>query len=502
MSGTGTEDYYDGRAVEYDQVYAKPERQADLAVLRNDVARALAGKRVLEVAAGTGWWTDVLAETAAGVTAVDANRSTLEVAAAKREWPETVRFVIADAFDLDAVEGDFDAAFVGFFWSHIPLERLGHFVGGLARRLRPGALVVVVDNRYVAGSNHAITRRDGAGNSYQQRRLADGSSWEVRKNFPTAAFLRSTLTPVADEVDVRELDYYWLASWRTQVPESGYGGLVDRPSVGGETPGTDAAPTPTPDAADGRAAGPSEPESWSALASWYDERLLAGSGPHETAVACLLALLPDLTGTEVLDIACGQGLATRALVDAGAARVTGIDSAAPMIDLARQRTDPAAPVRYLVDDATSLTSIPHGAVDGVTCQLGLMDIEDLHATLVAVRRVLRPGGWFTAIIGHPCFLAPHAATIHLDGRASRAVSTYFDEGLWRSSNPQGIRGRAGNYHRSIATYLNALIHAGFVIEEIAEPEATPLLEVQQPVYAQVPIFLGVRATKSAPLLSH
>ncbi len=85
------------------------------------------------------------------------------------------------------------------------------------------------------------------------------------------------------------------------------------------------------------------------MASWYDARLLAGSGPHETAVACLLSLLPDLTGTELLDIACGQGLATRALVDAGAARVTGIDSAAPMIDLARQRTDPAAPVRYLVD---------------------------------------------------------------------------------------------------------------------------------------------------------
>ena len=122
MSGTGTEDYDDRRAVEYDQVYAKPERQADLAILRDDVARVMAGKRVLGVAAGTGWWTDVLAETAAGVTATDANRSTLEVAAAKRAWPETVSFVVADAFGLDAVQGDFDAAFVGFFWSHIPLE--------------------------------------------------------------------------------------------------------------------------------------------------------------------------------------------------------------------------------------------------------------------------------------------------------------------------------------------------------------------------------------------
>ncbi|MDA8062583.1 MAG: hypothetical protein M0T80_09185 [Actinomycetota bacterium] len=45
--------------------------------------------------------------------------------------------------------------------------------------------------------------------------------------------------------------------------------------------------------------------------------------------------------------------------------------------------------------------------------------------------------------------------------------------------------------------LNALIHAGFVIDEIAEPKASPLPEDQQPVYTQVPIFLGVRATTPA-----
>lgn len=104
-------------------------------------------------------------------------------------------------------------------------------------------------------------------------------------------------------------------------------------------------------------------------------------------------------------MACGQGLATRALVGAGATSVTGVVSAEPMIALARQRTEPAAPVSYVVDDATHLVSFADGAVDGVTCQLGLMDIGDLDATVVAAWRVLRPGGWFVAITGHPCFLA-------------------------------------------------------------------------------------------------
>jgi 2-polyprenyl-3-methyl-5-hydroxy-6-metoxy-1,4-benzoquinol methylase len=66
--------------------------------------------------------------------------------------------------------------------------------------------------------------------------------------------------------------------------------------------------------------------SWSNIATWYDALLRAGSGPHETATACLRGLVPRLTGAEVLDLACGQGLATRALAGAGAQRVVGVDA--------------------------------------------------------------------------------------------------------------------------------------------------------------------------------
>jgi hypothetical protein len=50
---------------------------------------------------------------------------------------------------------------------------------------------------------------------------------------------------------------------------------------------------------------------WSDIAPWYDELVRGGSGPHETAAECLLGLLPALDGVSVLDVACGQGLATR-----------------------------------------------------------------------------------------------------------------------------------------------------------------------------------------------
>ncbi len=211
---TGTEEYYRRRALEYDRVYDKPEREADLRELRPWVASSLAGRRVLEVAAGTGWWTDSYADTAAEVTATDVNVATLEVATSRREWPSSVRFFQADAFDLDSIPGRFDAAFVGFFWSHVPLEQLDEFLDRLAGRLQHRARVVIIDNRYVEGSSYPIVRRDLGGDTYQERRLEDGSTWSVLKNFPTPSELRGRLARVGEGIALNELEYYWSATFR------------------------------------------------------------------------------------------------------------------------------------------------------------------------------------------------------------------------------------------------------------------------------------------------
>lgn len=231
-----------------------------------------------------------------------------------------------------------------------------------------------------------------------------------------------------------------------------------------------------------------EGPTWSEIAGWYDELLEGGSGPHETAVATLLGLVPPLAGLTVLDIACGTGIATRALV-AGGAVATGTDASSAMIDLARSH---GGGVAYVVDDAQTLSTFADASIDGVTCQLGLMDIPDLGAVLAAVQRVLRPGGWFAFVIGHPCFLAPGAhPTTGPDGRPAVLVPEYLDERFWRSTNPNGVR-RAGSHHRTVGTYLNALVAAGFALEEVVEPRASERLAAQQPVYASVPIFLAAR----------
>jgi SAM-dependent methyltransferase len=245
---------------------------------------------------------------------------------------------------------------------------------------------------------------------------------------------------------------------------------------------------PVGDPVDDTTTGPS----WSDIAAWYDDLLTAGSGAHETALRCLLGLVPPgaLGGATVLDLACGTGLASRALLAGGAARVVGVDSSAAMVERARGHGVPPG-LAYVVDDAQELGSLGDAGFDGVTCQLALMDIPDLDRTLAAVRRVLRPGGWFAFVIGHPCFLVPEARPATVDGRPAVTVTGYFAERFWRSSNPHGVR-RAGNHHRRLGTYLNAAVAAGFTLAAVDEPSAGPLLAAQTPLYSEVPIFFAAR----------
>lgn len=209
---TETERYYHERATEYDRVYDKPERASDIATLSTLITQSLRGRRVLELAAGTGYWTKDYADDAQTVMAIDLNEATLDVARNRRTWPEHTGFAVADAFDLAAIEGEFDAVFAGFLWSHITLETLDDFLEGVHRRLPSGSLVVFADNNYVEGSNHAIARADSMGNTYQRRSLSDGSSWEVLKNFPSRSDTAGRLDRIGHLQRFESLEFFWFAS--------------------------------------------------------------------------------------------------------------------------------------------------------------------------------------------------------------------------------------------------------------------------------------------------
>lgn len=209
----GLVDYYRRRASEYEAIYAKPERQADLAYLEREIPRRLRGARVLEVACGTGYWTERVARSAAKIVATDAAEEPMRIARAKSYPEDVVRFELADAYALDPRLGRFDAGLAVFWWSHVPRERTAAFLDSLHRCLDDGARVLFMDNVYAEGSSTPVSDVDAQGNTYQMRQLADRSRVRVLKNFPTEAELRERLAPHAASFTFEALQYYWLAEY-------------------------------------------------------------------------------------------------------------------------------------------------------------------------------------------------------------------------------------------------------------------------------------------------
>ncbi len=200
--------YYRDRAPEYDRIYEKPERQESLAEVRAWLARQVEGERLLELACGTGYWTLQLANHVEQLVATDFVPEVI-VEARKRAYPEDiVQFRLADAWELESIPGEFTALYAGFFWSHVEIGRRRAFLERVRQRLGSGAKVVFIDNRYVEGSSTPIARRDDAGNTYQLRDLR-GVPHEILKNFPEASELEEVAGPFAEEIEVREFEYYW-----------------------------------------------------------------------------------------------------------------------------------------------------------------------------------------------------------------------------------------------------------------------------------------------------
>ena len=210
----GLIDYYSRRANEYERIYEKPERQKAIANLKSILQQLLPGHDILEVACGTGYWTQIISAVARSVVATDMSPEVLEIARSKSYPHGRVCFTIADAYDLDPVSGHFTAGLAAFWWSHLPKQDISRFLAGFHRRLGPGAKVVFTDNRYVEGNSSSISYRDEMGNTYQDRRLVDGSEFRVLKNFPTEAELRAVLQDEAARVITTSTnEYFWCLSY-------------------------------------------------------------------------------------------------------------------------------------------------------------------------------------------------------------------------------------------------------------------------------------------------
>ena len=132
-----------------------------------------------------------------------------------------------------------------------------------------------------------------------------------------------------------------------------------------------------------------------AVANDYDSFAEAYSAENEVNLAnayyerpAMLALAGDVAGRRILDVGCGSGPLFAALRDRGAI-VTGFDSSAGMLELARRRLGDDADLQ--VADLGRPLPFPDSAFDDVVASLVLHYLEDWSAPLAELRRVLKPG---------------------------------------------------------------------------------------------------------------
>ena len=209
------DDYYDCRASEYEEIYCRedPVRQKELKEIATAMKNVLAGRRVLEIACGTGYWTRIAAAVAGNILENDISNKMLSIAKAKKLPTTKVRFVTGDAYSLDAIQETFDAGLLNFWLSHVRKSRLSEFLCGFHRRLISGAVVFMADNVYVLGIGGELITRLRCGDTFKRRDLSDGSEYEVVKNYYSAEQLHEVFRPFSCELKIRMGKCFWWVSY-------------------------------------------------------------------------------------------------------------------------------------------------------------------------------------------------------------------------------------------------------------------------------------------------
>lgn len=207
----------------------------------------------------------------------------------------------------------------------------------------------------------------------------------------------------------------------------------------------------------------------------------------------LLSLMPPLQGKDVVDLGCGTGGLARLALGQDVRSVKAFDASEQMIQEAIKLGGDAR-AHYVISRIEDV-ELPDRSADVVVSGLALHYIHDFVTLSIRVRGWLREGGSFIFSVEHPIMTcASRQWAEAADGtRQHWPVDRYLDEG------PRLVRWLGADTpreHRTVASYVNALIDAGLIIHRLLEPGPDPASLQQWPKLAdhvRRPTFLIIRA---------
>jgi SAM-dependent methyltransferase len=212
-------DYYRRRAGEYDDWWLRRGRYdhgpavnelwfSDAADVSGRLERFRPAGAVLELACGTGLWTQRLVERADSLTVLDGSREMLDLCRARMAGEQS-RYGEADLFEREPEEA-YDVCFFGFWLSHVPEERFEVFWEKVARALAPGGRVFFVDSLRHGQASALDHELSAPEDPTMLRRLADGSEYRIVKRFYEPDRLGERLEGLGWDVQVDRTSQFFL----------------------------------------------------------------------------------------------------------------------------------------------------------------------------------------------------------------------------------------------------------------------------------------------------
>lgn len=211
----------------------------------------------------------------------------------------------------------------------------------------------------------------------------------------------------------------------------------------------------------------------------------------------LRSVLPDFTGKTVLDLGCGYGWHCRYAAEHGAKQVLGIDASEKMIDRAKDMTKDDR-ITYQVMDMMAIDQLPDH-YDVILSSLAIHYIQDYAGLVAKIWDRLATPGTFVMSVEHPIFTAQGKEDWVTDAQGQRLywpVDRHFDE----SSRETDFLGHTvKKYHRTLTTYLETLLHQGFRLTNVVEPQPPEALRHNEDMKDEWrrPMMLIISASKDA-----
>jgi ubiquinone/menaquinone biosynthesis C-methylase UbiE len=221
--------YYRARAAEYDEWFYRVGRYdhggtlnaqwfREVEVVRAALRQLKPAGHVLELACGTGIWTEELVRIGQPVTAIDASAEMLALNRAK--LPDAgVSYLQADLFEWEP-DRPYDTVFFGFWLSHVPPERLEPFLAKVARATKPGGSVFMVDSRDSDYTGAKVNKTLVIDDLVHLRRLKNGRAFKVIKRYYRPDELQQHFARAGFTVSAHTTEQFFIYASGQHSPET------------------------------------------------------------------------------------------------------------------------------------------------------------------------------------------------------------------------------------------------------------------------------------------